>query len=341
MTNDVLTAVRLLSIPGQIIEVRAITEDGVASGYFDSPEELAEKMETLDGLPTVQGVYVTLNPVNPALFSRRANRIKMRLSKKDATTADGDIVRRQWLPVDIDPVRPSGVSSTEVEHDIAIATARRGAAFLAETGFPAPVLADSGNGAHLLYSIDLPNDDTSRLLVKRCLDVLDILFSDDTATIDTANFNAARIWKLYGTMSRKGDSTADRPHRRAAIIEAPTKPGVVDRPMLTRLAGVLPEIPAAPAAVRPVGKAGGLPVRTSLDLGRWLSDHNLSVQSEKPYQGGLLYLLEQCPFSYAHKDGAYAIQFANGAIHAGCHHESCGGGSQRWQELRVKYEPGK
>jgi hypothetical protein len=111
MTNDVLTAIRLLSTPGQIIEVRAITEDGVASGYFDSPEELAEKLEALDGLPTVQGVYVTLNPVNPALFSRRANRIKMRLSKKDATTADSDIVRRQWLPVDIDPVRPSGVSS--------------------------------------------------------------------------------------------------------------------------------------------------------------------------------------------------------------------------------------
>ena len=58
-------------------------------------------------------------------------------------------------------------------------------------------------------------------------------------------------------------------------------------------------------------------------------------------QGGLLYRSEQCPFSYAHKDGAYAIQFANGAIHAGCHHDSCGGGSQRWQELREKYEPGK
>ena len=152
MTNDILTAVHLLSTPGQKIEVRAITEDGVASGYFDSPEELAAKVEALDSMPNVQGIYVTINEINPSIFSRRANRIKMRLGKKDATTADSDIIRRQWLPVDIDPVRPSGVSSTDEEHDTAIATARRVAEYLTGLGFPAPILADSGNGAHLLYS---------------------------------------------------------------------------------------------------------------------------------------------------------------------------------------------
>jgi putative DNA primase/helicase len=33
------------------------------------------------------------------------------------------------------------------------------------------------------------------------------------------------------------------------------------------------------------------------------------------------------------------IQFANGAIHAGCHHAGCGGGKQRWQELRKMHDP--
>lgn len=341
MGDEVLTAARLLITSGQIVEVRAITDDGIASGYFDSPEELAVKVGALDSVSSVQGIYVTLNPVNPALLSRRSNRIKMRLGKKDVTTADSDIVRRQWLPVDVDPVRPSGVSSTEAEHLAAIAKARRISEYLIGMGWPSPVLADSGNGAHLLYRIDLLNDDGSRDLVKRCLEVLASVFNDAVAQVDVANFNAARIWKLYGTMSRKGDSTADRPHRRAAIIEAPAEPGIVDQPMLTRLAGVLPDPPAVPAAVRPPGKAGVQPARVPLDLRRWLSDHGLSVQAEKPYQGGTLFLLGQCPFSGAHKDGAYAIQFANGAIHAGCHHESCGGGSQRWPELREKYEPGK
>lgn len=94
-------------------------------------------------------------------------------------------------------------------------------------GWQTPLLADSGNGAHLLYRIDLPNDDISRDLVKRCLEVLASMFNDAVAQVDTANFNAARIWKLYGTMSRKGDSTADRPHRRSQIILAPKLPEVV------------------------------------------------------------------------------------------------------------------
>ncbi|MEN6442700.1 MAG: hypothetical protein ABFC71_02995 [Methanoregula sp.] len=341
MGDEVLPAARILITPGQIVEVRAITDDGIASGYFDSPEELAAKVGALDSVPSVQGIYVTLNPVNPALLSRRSNRIKMRLGKKDVTTADSDIVKRQWLPIDVDPVRPSGVSSTEYEHSAAISKARRITEYLTGMGWPSPVLADSGNGAHLLYRIDLPNDDGSRDLVKRCLEVLASVFNDAVAQVDVANFNAARIWKLYGTMSRKGDSTADRPHRRSAIIQAPVEPGVVDQLMLTRLAGTLPDPPAVPAAVCPTGKAGVQQARVPLDLRRWLSDHGISVQTEKPYQGGTLFLLGQCPFSSAHKDGAYAIQFANGAIHAGCHHESCGGGSQRWPELREKYEPGK
>ncbi|MFA6224962.1 MAG: hypothetical protein WC620_01980 [Methanoregula sp.] len=116
MGDEVLTAARILITPGQVVEVRAITDDGIASGYFDSPEELAAKVGILDGVPSVQGIYITLNPVNPALLSRWSNRIKMRLGKKDVTTADSDIVKRQWLPVDVDPVRPSGVSSTEEEH---------------------------------------------------------------------------------------------------------------------------------------------------------------------------------------------------------------------------------
>jgi len=341
MGDEVLAAARNLIAPGQVVEVRAITDDGIASGYFDSAEELAQKVEAVDVLPSVQGIYLTLNPVNPALLSRRANRIKMRLGKKDVTTADADIVRRRWLPVDVDPVRPSGVSSTDGEHAAAIAKAERIAEYLTGMNWPAPVLADSGNGAHLLYRIDLPNDDETRDLVKRCLEVLASVFNDTDAQVDVANFNAARIWKLYGTMSRKGDSTADRPHRRASIIRAPAEPGVVDRALLVRLAGVLPDPPAASVPVRPAGKTGGPSSRAPLDLRRWLADHHVGVQSEKPYQGGTLFLFEQCPFSGAHKDGAFAIQFANGAIHAGCHHESCGGGSQRWQELRERFEPGK
>ena len=37
----------------------------------------------------------------------------------------------------------------------------------------------------------------------------------------------ARITKLYGTMTRKGDHTPERPHRRSRILEIPDELKVV------------------------------------------------------------------------------------------------------------------
>jgi hypothetical protein len=328
MLDEIRRAVALLAPDGGVVEVRALADGVTHSGYFDDHDLLAEQVEALDADPAVAGIYVPLNAVNPALLARRANRIKMRLSRKDATTADADILRRRWLPVDIDPVRPSGVSSTDAEHDAALAAAERIAAYLAEQGFPAPIRADSGNGAHLLYRVDLENDEAATALVKNCLATLDALFSNEAVTVDTANHNAARIWKLYGTMSRKGDSTPERPHRRSRILAAPAEIGVVPAERLRHLAGLLPrEDP-----LQPKKKAAGI------DLAAWLAEHGIAVRSTRPWQGGTLFTLAECPFSSAHRDGAFAIQFANGAVFAGCHHASCGGGAQRWPELRGLYE---
>ena len=327
MSGEILRTVDLLA--DGVVEVRALADGATHSGYFDDYTALARAAEALDADPAVAGIYVTLNAPNPALLARRANRIKLRLSRRDATTADADIIRRRWFPVDIDPVRPSGVSSTDAEHDAAIAAASRIAAYLAEQGFPEPIRADSGNGAHLLYRIDLPNDEAATALVKGALTTLDALFSNDRATVDTANHNAARIWKLYGTISRKGDNTPERPHRRAKILSAPEEMALVPPERLRYIAGLLPrEEPVAP-------KKG-----TGIDLALWLAEHGIAVRSTRPWQGGTLYVLDECPFSGAHKDGAFAIQFANGALFAGCHHATCGGGAQRWPELRGMYEPG-
>ena len=314
MRDVVQRAVALLA--DGVVEVRALADGVTHSGYFDDFEALARAVEALDADPAVAGIYVTLNTVNPALLARRTNRIKMRLSRRDATTADADIIRRRWFPVDIDPVRPSGVSSTDEEHDAALDAAGRIAGYLAEQGF----------GAHLLYRIDLPNDEAATALVKGALATLDALFSNETVTVDTANHNAARIWKLYGTCSRKGDNTPERPHRRAKILTLPPEIGVVSLERLQHLAGLIPR-------EEPKKKGPGI------DLAAWLLDHGIAVRSTKPYQGGTLYSLAECPFSGAHKDGAFAIQFPNGAIFAGCHHATCGGGAQRWPELRGMYEP--
>ncbi|NLG84180.1 MAG: hypothetical protein GX493_06155 [Firmicutes bacterium] len=49
--------------------------------------------------------------------------------------------------------------------------------------------------------------------------------------------------------------------------------------------------------------------------------------------------LNPCPFNPNHiNDSAYIVRFPNGAIAAGCHHNSCQG--KGWPELRSIYEPG-
>ena len=131
-------AVARLAGPGQVVEVRALTDQFTHSGYFNDPAALIRAVEPLDADNSVHGIYVTLNEVNPAL-SRAANRIKMRLGKKDSTTSDADILRRRWLPIDIDPLRPSGVSSTDEEHGLALAKADEVARWIAGLGFPEPV----------------------------------------------------------------------------------------------------------------------------------------------------------------------------------------------------------
>ncbi|HNL87195.1 MAG TPA: hypothetical protein PKH71_08585, partial [Methanoregulaceae archaeon] len=329
-------AVRLLAALGGVVEIRAIAEDGTHSGYFDDPRLLAASAELLD-LSTVHGIYVTLNELNPALLARRSNRVKMHLSRKDSTTADADIIRRRWLPVDIDPVRPGGVSSTDEEHAKALKKAEHVAGWLKDQGFPEPVRADSGNGAHLLYRVDLPNGETSRELVQRCLAALADCFNDNTCTIDTAVSNAARIWKLYGTVSRKGDATADRPHRRSRIIAVPDEPGIVSIPLMNKLAaqGNDQKPPEGRSPKTKIYEDSQAP----LNLDAWLREHGIRVSAVKSWKGGRLFPLEECPFTTAHKDGAFVIQFENGAVHAGCHHAGCGGGRQRWQELRRMHEP--
>ncbi len=244
----ILENCQLLCEPGGVVELRAL--DAVSAqwaaphtiaGYFTELPRLAAAAAGLQA----RGVYLTLNPVAPALLSRALNRVKD-CRKGDPLTGDADVVRRRWLPVDLDAVRPSGISATDAEHALALARAREVADWLAAQGWPAPVLADSGNGAHLLYRVDLPAADGGA--VRDALAALAHRFTDALVRVDAENYNPARIWKLYGTLVRKGDATADRPHRLSRVLAAPAEPAVVDAALLAALAARCP--PTAPAASR-------------------------------------------------------------------------------------------
>src|SRR5215203_6281127 len=115
--------------------------------------------------------------------------------------------------------------------------------YLRAQGWPEPIVCDSGNGYHLLHSIDLPADPASLELVAGVLEALDFKFSDDAVKVDTTTKNAARITKAYGTTAKKGDDLPERPHRPSKILKVPDSLASVSREQLQKVADTKPEEP--------------------------------------------------------------------------------------------------
>lgn len=215
--DEIRRALGVLMQPGDVLEMRALgTHVGTVSGYFDDPEALTREAVAWSGKATA--VYVTLNPCLPDLLARAANRAKRHAK---TTTSDHEIACRHWLGVDFDPVRPADISSTEEEHAAALDRARECREWLREEAWPEPIFADSGNGAHLVYPVDDKNDDAARARFERVLKRIAEKMDDARVTVDRKTFNASRIWKLYGTLARKGDDIPARPYRLARIVELP------------------------------------------------------------------------------------------------------------------------
>jgi hypothetical protein len=220
--NELRRAVRLLFDPDAGVQIQ-----GLPSGRWrickgdDWPAILAAATELGDE----KGAYFSLNPCPP-----------------DLTKAihAGDMLRRRWLLLDIDPRRPPDTNSTEKEKATAWAVTERVQAFLGGWGWPGPIVVDSGNGYHLLYRIDLPNDDAARVLLPRLIRALAARFDTKKVILDPKVHNANRISKLPGTWASKGPHSAQRPHRLCRIKTAPATVQVVAREQLQAVAAGTP-----------------------------------------------------------------------------------------------------
>jgi hypothetical protein len=239
---DALRMLRAIWREGDVRELRAFSvlerkgsdfRRSVVSGYFDNAEDMVAEAMRLDGLDA-EAVYYTPNPVNPDLLARAVNRTKP--GKKGAATLDEHVTRRCALLIDVDPVRPTDISSTDAEHAAARQRIWRITDTLEAQGWPLPIVVDSGNGWHAIYAIDMPNDADTLELVKGALAGLAAAHSDAVVGVDVSVCNASRIFKLPGTTARKGDSTPTRPHRLSSIQLMPETWELVTAEQLAALA---------------------------------------------------------------------------------------------------------
>ena len=314
----------LLHEPDEIVEIRSIDPKPVVSGYFkaDSPAIARE----LAKYPN-RTFYQTMNRVKSACYSRGQH--ERLIERPKETTSDNDIAGYQWILIDADPVRPSGISASKDEKEAARRVAGMAMKKLMAMGFSEPVVADSGNGYHLLFKVHASTDD--RQVLADFLAVLDMWFSTDAVKIDTAVYNPARITKLYGTVARKGANTPDRPHRPSRIIRKPDHIEETSMALVRNVAAERKQTVAAAENPRQRGTA-------SFDLERFLSDRGVQVMNKVSISSGTKYPLAECPFDHSHKNGDAAVfAYSDGSYGFHCFHNSCAG--YHWHEFREKLDP--
>jgi len=329
-----LSNLQVLFQPGETVELRCVG-NRTLNGFYRDLAKLAQDADTLNtDFNPKQNVYVCLNPVLPELFARCVD--KFGPTDRGGSVKDDQVVCRRWLLVDIDPVRPSGVSATNQQKQAAEAVAGQVYAWLCnQLGKDCLVCADSGNGSHILIRLDdLPANDQTRWVCERFLAMLSDRFSTEQAQVDKTTFNAARICTLYGTVKRKGSDIPEQPHRRSKVVLVPDQLRPAD---WQKMAGL---VDPYPGKQQPQPSANG---KVVLDIPQLLQQRGFEYCQDDQYQTqsgeiATRFVLDVCPFNPEHTDRSAAITQwqTNGAVAFKCHHDGCTG--KDWPALQQLWQ---
>ncbi|MBP6583298.1 MAG: hypothetical protein KA204_07520 [Chromatiaceae bacterium] len=244
-------------------------------------------------------LFTTLNRIDPGKWLAYVAESRQVDPGKIIRTPDSCITRYCRLFFDFDPARPKGQSSTAEELATAAPRARGLVAKLTALGWPAPLLAMSGNGWHVQYRTALVNNPETAEMLKAIYIGLAAEFDDDEVMFDKSVRNPARLCALYGAIKRKGIDHPERPHRQS-YCEIPEPWLQVHPRQVAGLAEFYAAQAPAPATSPPPTRTTGPKVAgrgdfASLDVVAWFLAH-------KAYVGPLAGNVHgaRCPWSYEH-----------------------------------------
>lgn len=312
---------------GDLTEIRILSGNKTWSGYFKDVNTLINCIEPFSNSPHTQ-IYFTLNHIKEACYGRsQCNKIIQIF--REPTTSDVDIDGRTHILIDLDPKRPAGVSSSEEELNYAYLKACDVYNWLMSQGFYEPIVCRSGNGYHVIVPCLIAATPENTETIKKFLQVLSMIFSDEHIDVDEKVFNLARISKLPGTMACKGENTLDRPWRQSMIVHVPSEVKATDIAYFKKVAAMFPE-EEKPNRYNNYSSE-------KFDLVEFLNKHGIGYTTQR-VAGGTKYILEHCPFNdqHKHKD-AVIFQRDSGAIGFLCFHNSCSG--KTWRDVRLLFEP--
>lgn len=310
----------------ELVEIRILDPETrkTYSGYFTNIEDIVREVSRFDKC----NIYFTLNVINPACYGREQ---KDKISTRPkSTTSDSDIIGRKWCLIDVDCEKPSDTNSTDEEKEEAKQVVNAIYKFLRDEGFEPPVICDSANGWHLLYKQAMKASPENTEIMKRFLQVLDLYFSTDKVKVDVSTFNNSRICKLYGTVSRKGSDTVDRPQRLSGFVRVPREVRVTPNEYFSKVASYLPQ----PEKKDKYNNYGA----TSFDLDEFLRKHNIAVDRVIEDRDYTKYILKNCPFNSSHSAPDSAVfKMRDGSFGFKCLHAS--DSHYTFRDFRTLFEP--
>lgn len=362
-------AIKLLHpTDGELFEIRLIGKNPhySASGIFSSAETAVKAMCNYqagykkDDAALNSTIYISLNPPVQDCYSLAQHD---KFIEGALTVSDKDIDCLNWLFIDFDPERRTGISANDEELQRAETKAHEVYDYLYYSmGFYEPIVAMSGNGFHLLYRLEsLANNEENVKMLEDVLKALSIRFSDDGVKIDVVNFNPSRICKLWGSLAQKGADTPERPHRMSTIADVPND-GVKPIPV-ELLFKVIEDCTAntksaetqeqhtvttngAFAMLSPADKSyvthkahNATDEKGTFNIEDFFTKHNIGISETKVRGSDVYYYLQNgCAFDPTHtgKDAA-VIQRADGTLCYHCFHNSCK--DKGWKDFRLLYEP--
>ena len=311
----------------QLTEIRLIANDGrTASGIFDNIDEIIKAI-----MPYTNdwNIYYTINRLPDDVRGLpQYNKIIVRPKQ---TCNDNMMVARDYVCIDLDSRRLSGTNATDEQVEFTKKKANEVYKYLVNAGFNPPSVVFSSNGVHLYLRCAMLNNEKNTKLVKRFLQALSMMFTDEHTDVDEKVFNCARIMRLPSTYSCKGNTMdASRPQRLCKFVKI-NENKVNDVAYFEKVAALYPEEEARPSSQNNYSME-------SFDLDAFIEKHNIPVTKKVDVADGTRYYLEHCLFNDQHK-GKDAILFKhkNGAVAYFCYHNSCSGND--WRKVREMYEP--
>jgi hypothetical protein len=181
-----------------------------AAGYYRDWEAFFRDAQRYSGRVNL---YINLNRLHPDLYGRAADRFKPYAT---TTFTASEVIWRPRICVDLDPVRISGINSTDAELAAAIDLSRTIRDYIESEWSVNVVPVCSGNGVQLVFRIDEAPESS---LVADFLKHIDQKFSTDRVKIDATLADLPQLVRLPGTLNMKGDNIPERPQRMAYIME--------------------------------------------------------------------------------------------------------------------------